>query len=141
MTPTTGRWSVSSKCSDPPMRRRLPRYGATPSGRTGSGSSSCSLRVCRSQKVRFYGIRSVDEARTYLDHPVLGTRYRDCVTALQDLPISDPVAVFGAIDAMKLRSSLTLFEAVQPSALLASALDRWFGGERDAETLQLLGAD
>ncbi|WP_338057857.1 MULTISPECIES: DUF1810 family protein [Sphingobium] len=91
--------------------------------------------------MRFYGIRSVDEARTYLDHPVLGTRYRDCVTALQDLPISDPVAVFGAIDAMKLRSSLTLFEAVQPSALLASALDRWFGGERDAETLQLLGAD
>ena len=63
------------------------------------------------------------------------------MTALQDLPISDPVAVFGEIDAMKLRSSLTLFETVRPSPLLAAALDRWFGGKRDEMTLRLLGDD
>lgn len=92
----------------------------------------------RSSTARHFAIRSADEARDYLDHPVLGPRYFECVAALQDLPISDPVTVFGEIDAMKLRSSLTLFEAVRPSPLLAAALDRWFAGERDAATLSLL---
>lgn len=95
----------------------------------------------RSSTARHFAIRSADEARDYLDHPVLGPRYFECVAALQDLPISDPVAVFGEIDAMKLRSSLTLFEAVRPSPLLAAALDRWFDGERDALTLSLIGDD
>lgn len=91
-----------------------------------------------SATARHFAIRSADEAQAYLDHPVLGARYLECVSALQDLPISNPVAVFGEIDAMKLRSSLTLFEAVRPSVLLAAALDRWFGGERDEVTLRLL---
>lgn len=95
----------------------------------------------RSSTAQHFAIRSADEARDYLDHPVLGSRYIECVTALQDLPVSDPVAVFGEIDAMKLRSSLTLFEAVRPSPLLAAALDRWFGGKRDEMTLRLLGDD
>jgi len=95
----------------------------------------------RSSTSQFYGIRSAAEARAYLDHPVLGARYRKCVTALQDLPTSDPQAVFGDVDAMKLRSSLTLFESVAPSPLFAAALDRWFGGDRDPTTLQLLGSD
>ncbi|ODT90817.1 MAG: calpastatin [Sphingobium sp. SCN 64-10] len=86
-----------------------------------------------------FAIRSLSEARAYLDHPMLGARYLECVTALQDLPISNPVAVFGEVDAMKLKSSLTLFEAVRPSPLLAAALDRWFDGERDDRTLRLLG--
>lgn len=95
----------------------------------------------RSPTAQFYGIRSAKEARAYLDHPVLGARYRECAAALQDLPTSDPRAVFGDIDAMKLRSSLTLFEAVVSSPLFAAAIDRWFGGERDAMTLRLLGSD
>lgn len=93
-----------------------------------------------SSTAQHFAIRSADEAQSYLDHPVLGPRYFECVAALQDLPISNPVAVFGEIDAMKLRSSLTLFEAVRPSALLAAALDRWFHGERDRLTLELLGS-
>jgi uncharacterized protein (DUF1810 family) len=88
----------------------------------------------------FYGIRSIEEARAYLDHPLLGRRYLECVEVLQDLAISDPVAVFGEVDAVKLRSSLTLFGAVRPSPLFAAALDRWFGGERHAQTLALLAA-
>jgi len=87
---------------------------------------------------RHFAIRSLEEARAYLDHPILGRRYVECVNALQDLPISDPVAVFGAIDATKLRSSLTLFETARPQVLFAAALDRWFGGERDAMTESLL---
>ncbi|MDV3458203.1 DUF1810 domain-containing protein [Sphingomonas sp. HF-S4] len=93
----------------------------------------------RSETARFFGIRSLAEAQAYLDHPVLGRRYMECVEALQDLRISDPVAVFGAVDAMKLRSSLTLFETARSTPLFAAALDRWFGGERDAQTLKQSG--
>lgn len=92
----------------------------------------------RSETARFFGIRSLDEARAYLAHPVLGSRYAECVAALQDLAISDPVTVFGEVDAMKLRSSLTLFEAAGAGPLVAAALDRWFAGERDSSTLALL---
>ncbi|HEY0622286.1 DUF1810 domain-containing protein [Sphingomonas sp.] len=92
----------------------------------------------RSETARFFGIRSLNEAQAYLGHPVLGPRYLECVGALQDLDISDPVAVFGAVDAMKFRSSLTLFETARPTPLLAAALDRWFGGERDTATLSRL---
>jgi len=52
--------------------------------------------------------------------------------------MADPVAVFGSIDTMKLRSSLTLFDAASPDPLFAEALDRWFLGERDPATRQLL---
>lgn len=93
----------------------------------------------QSTTARHFAIRSLVEARAYLDHPILGRRYVECAEALQDLTISDPVAVFGDIDATKLRSSLTLFEAARPQVLFAAALDRWFGGERDALTLSLLG--
>ena len=92
----------------------------------------------QSETAHYYGIASMEEARAYLDHQLLGPRYRACVEALQQLATRDPVAVFGSIDAMKLRSSLTLFEAVEPDPLFASAIDRWFGGERDAATTKLL---
>ncbi len=95
----------------------------------------------QSATARHFAIRSLEEARAYLDHPILGPRYVECVEALQDLTISDPVAVFGGIDATKLRSSLTLFEAARPQVLFAAALDRWFGGERDALTLSLIGSE
>ncbi|HEX8300091.1 DUF1810 domain-containing protein [Sphingomonas sp.] len=92
----------------------------------------------RSETARFFGIRSLDEARAYLAHPLLGKRYFECVATLQDLVASDPVAVFGEVDAVKLRSSLTLFEAAEPGALLAAALDRWFARQRDMGTLRML---
>ena len=93
----------------------------------------------QSPTAHYYGIASMEEARAYLDHELLGPRYRACVEALQQLATSDAVAVFGSIDAIKLRSSLTLFEAAKPDPLFASAIDRWFGGERDAATIKLLG--
>lgn len=93
----------------------------------------------QSPTAHYYGIASMAEARAYLDHELLGPRYRECVQALQQLSTSNPVSVFGSIDALKLRSSLTLFEAACPSPMFARALERWFGGERDLVTLRMLG--
>lgn len=95
----------------------------------------------RSAMAQLYGIGGADEARAYLAHPLLGARYVACVETLQDLVGSDPVAVFGDVDAVKLRSSLTLFESVSGDRLFSAALDRWFGGERDSHTLDRLVAD
>jgi uncharacterized protein (DUF1810 family) len=91
-----------------------------------------------SPTAQVYGIASIGEARDYLDHALLGPRYRECVEAIQRLDMADPVAVFCSIDAMKLRSSLTLFDAASPDPLFAEALDRWFSGERDPATRRLL---
>ena len=93
----------------------------------------------RSATAQRYAISDVAEARAYLAHPLLGQRYIECVEAVQDLRGSDPVAVFGEVDSAKLRSSLTLFEAAGGSSLVAAALDRWFGGQRDDRTMTLLG--
>ena len=54
-----------------------------------------------------YAIGSLDESKAYLAHPILGARYRECVGALQDLGFITAKAVFGTVDAMNLRSSLT----------------------------------
>ena len=86
-----------------------------------------------SDMARRYAIASLDEAQAYLAHPVLGARLRECVKALQGVPSADAEAVFGEIDAVKLRSSLTLFAAVDP--WFDEAIGRWFGGRRDAATL------
>lgn len=94
----------------------------------------------QSATARHFAIRSIEEARAYLDHPVLGSRYLECVTALQDLPGSEPTAIFGEVDAMKLRSSLTLFEVARPLPLLTAAINRWCDGTRDPLTLRLLEA-
>jgi len=92
----------------------------------------------QSDMARRYAIGSLEEARAYLAHPVLGARYRDCVAALQALPPTSAEAVFGGIDAVKLRSSLTLFATVDPT--FDAAIERWFAGERDPATLSRLPA-
>ena len=92
----------------------------------------------RSDMARRYAIASLDEARAYLAHPVLGARLRECVTALQDLGPTTAEAVLGAVDAAKLRSSLTLFLEGGREALFRAALERWFGGEPDPLTLDRL---
>ena len=92
----------------------------------------------RSDIARHYALRSLAEARAYLAHPLLGPRLIACVAALQDLAGTTAEAVFGAVDAMKLRSSLTLFEAAGADPIVAAAIDRWFDGDRDEATLRLL---
>jgi uncharacterized protein (DUF1810 family) len=91
-----------------------------------------------SAMARKYEIVSLEEARAYLAHPVLGSRLRECVTALQDLAQADPQEVFGSIDALKLRSSLTLFLRARGGELFEATLRRWFSGQADERTDSLL---
>jgi uncharacterized protein (DUF1810 family) len=94
----------------------------------------------RSSTALHYGIGSLDEARAYWNHPVLGARLTHCCTLLQGLPAGrSALQVFGSIDSMKLKSCLTLFESAAPDEpLFAALLERFYGGERDAATLTLL---
>ena len=91
-----------------------------------------------SSMAQHYAIQSVSEARAYLDHPVLGPRLRACVEALQDLGPTTAETVFGDVDAIKLRSSLTLFRAAGGGTLFDAALKRWFNGGPDEATLRRL---
>jgi uncharacterized protein (DUF1810 family) len=86
-----------------------------------------------------YGIASLAEAAAYVAHPVLGERLRACVAALNELSVSDPVQVVGAVDSLKLRSSMTLFDAAAPDEPgFAAVLEKFFGGKRDQATLDRL---
>lgn len=92
-----------------------------------------------SSMARRYGIASLDEARAYLAHQVLGPRLLACVEAMNALPESNPERVLGSIDGVKLRSCLTLFLAADPgNAALRTALDKFYGGAEDQRTLALL---
>lgn len=98
----------------------------------GLGSSELSRR---------YAIGSIEEAQAYLAHPLLGARYRESVVVLQDLVGTTAEAVFGLVDAAKLRSSLTLFAQAAPGdPLFAAALQRWFRGDKDKRTVDILRA-
>lgn len=93
----------------------------------------------KSAMAQRYAIGSLEEARQYLRHPVLGSRLKQCVAALQDLVGPTAEEVFGPIDAIKLRSCLTLFsEAAPTEGIFSAALERWFRGMRDEQTLKLL---
>lgn len=92
----------------------------------------------RSPTAQFYGIRSLHEARAFLAHPVLGERYRRSVEALARWAgTRTAVEILGEVDALKLRSSLTLFEAASGDALFAQAVEAFFEGPDEA-TLQIL---
>ena len=93
----------------------------------------------RSPTAMFYAIASLDEARAYLKHPLLGPRLRQCAGALEPwVGTRSAEQIFGAVDAVKLRSSLTLFDRVEPSGVFAEALLNFFAGGRDERTLALL---
>lgn len=96
----------------------------------GLGSSAMAQR---------YAIGSLDEARAYLAHPVLGPRLRECCGLLLALPGSDIHAVMGSPDDIKLRSCLTLFRQAAPQeTVFGQCLAKYYGGEADAQTLALL---
>jgi uncharacterized protein (DUF1810 family) len=91
-----------------------------------------------SETSRFYAIAGLQEARDYLAHPVLGPRLVACAQALLDLPGDDAVAVLGPVDAVKLRSSMTLFAAAGGDPVFRAVLDRYFAGRDDDATLARL---
>jgi uncharacterized protein (DUF1810 family) len=96
----------------------------------------------RSSTAQYYGIRSHEEAAAYLVHAVLGPRLRQSVEAL--LPwVGERTAeeILGPVDALKLKSSLTLFDGVSSGDLFEAGLRGFYGGEADEWTLALLNAE
>jgi uncharacterized protein (DUF1810 family) len=92
-----------------------------------------------SSKSEFYAIALLAEARAYLAHPVLGPRLLECAQILTDLGGRDPEHVLGPVDALKLRSSMTLFMVAAPDApKFREVLERYFGGVPDDRTVGLL---
>ena len=84
-----------------------------------------------------YGIASLAEAEAYLKHPILGPRLRECTTLVNAIEGSSIEQILGGIDAMKFRSSMTLFAAAAPSeSIFRDALEKYFAGAPDPLTLQ-----
>ncbi|MET7396683.1 DUF1810 domain-containing protein [Dactylosporangium sp. NPDC005572] len=86
-----------------------------------------------------YAIGSLEEARAYLEHPVLGPRLLECAGLLLADTGHTAARILGDVDALKLRSSMTLFHRAQPGQpLFQRVLDRFYEGTEDAETLRRL---
>ena len=93
----------------------------------------------RSAAAQYYGIGSREEALAYLGHPALGARLRECVGLVLAVDGSGAHAIFGSPDDLKFRSSMTLFAAAAPAEpLFRRALEKYFGGEPDRVTLEIL---
>ncbi len=90
----------------------------------------------RSSTAQHDALAGLPHARTYLAHPVLGARLRECCEALLSVENADAPAVLGPVDAQKLRSSMTLFALAAPDEpVFGRVLDRFFGGLPDPLTL------
>jgi uncharacterized protein (DUF1810 family) len=97
------------------------------------------LGLGRSAKAIEFSIRSVAECRAYLQHPVLGPRLLECAEACLKIEGRSAREIFGPTDETKLKSSATLFASVAPpGSVFDRVLDRYFLGERDTRTLELL---
>ena len=95
----------------------------------------------RSEMSRIYAIGSLAEARAYLAHAVLGPRLRECVAALLATHGRSADEMLGSIDAVKLRSSMTLFQRADPDEpAFRAVLDRFYDGRPDAPTDAILGS-
>jgi uncharacterized protein (DUF1810 family) len=94
----------------------------------------------RSATAQFYAIRGRDEAEAYARHPVLGRRLRECTEAMLGWAgARSAEGILGPVDALKFRSAMTLFEACAPDPTpFAKALEAFYGGARDAATLERL---
>jgi uncharacterized protein (DUF1810 family) len=98
--------------------------------RAGLGQSTMSVR---------YALADLAESRAYLAHPLLGPRLLQATQLVLDHADRPATAIFGGIDAVKFRSSMTLFEAAAPQEpIFKAALDGFFDGARDPRTLDLL---
>mgnify|MGYP001390796071 CR=1 FL=1 len=92
-----------------------------------------------SSMARRYSIKSLDEAKAYLEHPILGPRLKECAEALMEIEGKTAEEIFGFPDVLKLKSSMTLFEkAVGENSVFSSVLEKYFNGTRDSLTLDIL---
>ena len=94
-----------------------------------------------SATTRHYAIKSLEEARAFLGHPVLGPRLRECCEAVLAVQGRSAAAILGSPDDVKLQSCMTLFEAVAgQGTLFGQVLDRYYQGRRDTKTQEILAA-
>ena len=92
-----------------------------------------------SETSRRYAIASLDEAKAYLAHSVLGARLLECTALVNAVAKRSAVEIFGSVDAMKFRSSMTLFhKASAGDGVFREALEKYFDGEADELTLERL---
>jgi uncharacterized protein (DUF1810 family) len=90
---------------------------------------------------RHYAIKTIEEARAYLQHPVLGPRLLECAQAVLGVTDRTAMQIFGSPDDLKLRSSATLFACISPpGSVFDRLLEKYYGGARDDKTLRLLGS-
>ncbi|HEY1731739.1 MAG TPA: DUF1810 domain-containing protein [Terriglobales bacterium] len=91
----------------------------------------------RSSTAQFYAIQSLHEAETYLQHPVLGRRIRECTRLVNEVEGCTINAIFGSPDDMKFHSSVTLFmHAGKDNEVFQATLQKYFGGKPDGNTLE-----
>ena len=94
-----------------------------------------------SDRAIYYGIADRGEAEEYLLNFTLNDRIHEVSEALLQHQNKSAVSIFGALDAMKVQSSMTLFDAISPDDVFSKVLDQFYGGVRDKRTLELLGED
>lgn len=92
-----------------------------------------------SYKSEFYGVSSKEEAKAYLDHPVLGKRLRDITQALLDCSNPSAFNILGFPDVLKVQSCMTLFDMVSPNDIFNNVLDRYYEGKRCEKTIRRIG--
>ena len=93
----------------------------------------------QSPTAQYYAIKSLEEAREYLNHSILGARLSECAETVLAIKGRSASEIFGYPDDLKLKSSMTLFASVETSnSIFVRVLDKYFQGERDVRTLQLL---
>lgn len=96
----------------------------------------------RSGTAQYYAIRDLDEAKAYLQEPTLRRRLLEVSQALLELETGDVSRVMGWPDDLKLKSSMTLFDAAEPEcSVFQGVLDKYFHGEKDQKTLEILADD
>ena len=93
-----------------------------------------------SPTAEYYGIKDLEQAKDYMEHPVLGANLIEISKALLTLNASNPTAVMGYPDDLKLCSCMTLFELAAPEQkVFGDVIDKYFGGRRDSLTFRILG--
>jgi len=92
-----------------------------------------------SSTTKYYSVKNAEEARHYLNHPVLGKRLRECAESILALEGLSASRIFGYPDDLKLKSSMTLFASVaEPHSVFIRVLEKYFQGARDERTVALL---
>ena len=92
----------------------------------------------RSSTAKFYGISDLKEAEQYLRHQILGERLKEISKELLKHKGKSAIEIFGEVDALKLKSSMTLFEIIEPNSVFHEILEEFYQGDKDNYTLKLL---